>query len=71
LRVELQTAEREAIAEMAARGLAVVDLDGAALAEWEALAESVYPQLACSRQYPDLFERVLRLQREDAALQAD
>ena len=70
LRVELQTAEREAIVEMVARGMMVVELDQAAVREWETLAESTYPELACNRNYPDLFERVLQLQREDAALEA-
>jgi TRAP-type C4-dicarboxylate transport system substrate-binding protein len=67
LRTEIQTAEREAISEMQARGLNVVTLDAAALAEWQALAESAYPMLACGSKHPDLFQSVMRLQREDAA----
>jgi TRAP-type transport system periplasmic protein len=67
LRSEIQTAEREAIQEMVARGLTLVEVDDAAFGEWKSLVESVYPELACNREHLELFERVLRLQREDAA----
>lgn len=67
LRAGTQSAEREAIEEMRGRGLEVVSLDDNELGEWEALARSVYPALHCGQIYPDLFERVLALQREDAA----
>ena len=65
LRVDIQAAERDAINEMSARGLTVVTLDDSQLAEWQSLARSVYPELACSRKYPELFERVLQLRRQD------
>jgi TRAP-type transport system periplasmic protein len=67
LRTEIQTAEREAVQEMVARGLTVVDLDAAAIGEWKALVEAAYPQLDCHREHPELFERVLQVQRADAA----
>jgi TRAP-type C4-dicarboxylate transport system substrate-binding protein len=67
LRMETQNAEREAISEMQARGLNVVELNESERAEWDALAKSAYPELACSRKHPALFESVMRLQREDAA----
>lgn len=70
LRAELQTAEREAITEMTARGMTIVALSDAEIAEWESLATSVYPALSCSQEHPELFQRILRLQRENAARQA-
>jgi TRAP-type C4-dicarboxylate transport system substrate-binding protein len=67
LRAEIQTAEREAIDEMVARGLNVVALDAAATAEWEALAQSSYPELRCNRDHPELFQRVLSLSSQGTA----
>ena len=61
LRTEIQTAEAEAIDQMRARGLEIVELDAAEVAEWQALAESAYPVLSCNRDHPQLFERVLSL----------
>ena len=71
LRDEIRTAEREAIAEMVARGLTIVELDGAAIAEWEALAESAYPAISCRRDHPELFDRVLRLAAENSGERAN
>lgn len=62
LRDETHQAEQEAIVEMVARGLNVVELTPAETAEWEALAESAYPELPCSSEHPELFERILSLQ---------
>lgn len=71
LRAEIRTAERDAIDEMVARGLKIVELDDAAIAEWEALAKSSYPEHSCNRDYPTLFERVLNLANDDAARSAN
>jgi TRAP-type C4-dicarboxylate transport system substrate-binding protein len=61
LRTQTHTAEQQAIEEMAARGLNLVELTSAEVAEWQALAQSVYPELACSREHPELFERIIAL----------
>lgn len=67
LRDEIHDAELRAIEEMVARGLNVIELSPAEVAEWEALARSAYPELACGREHPELFERILRLQEQAAA----
>lgn len=64
LRSEVHRAEEEAIAEMVDRGLTIVRLDAASLAEWQDTAMDVYPVLECAREYPSLFERVLSIQGE-------
>jgi TRAP-type C4-dicarboxylate transport system substrate-binding protein len=66
LRREVQRAEQEAIDEMVARGLELVELDAPTVAEWRSEARAVYPKLACSREHAMLFEKVLELQREVA-----
>jgi TRAP-type C4-dicarboxylate transport system substrate-binding protein len=66
LRTKTREAEEQAIREMVARGLNVVELTPAEVAEWEALAESAYPELACDRDYPALFERIVALHEETA-----
>jgi TRAP-type C4-dicarboxylate transport system substrate-binding protein len=71
LRGEIQSAESEAVGEMQARGLTVVSLDASAVAEWEDLARSAYPQLDCARQYPEVFATVLNLQAQDAERAAE
>lgn len=67
LRAGLRQSEREAVDEMVARGLEVVKPDAAAVAEWQSLIVSGYDRLQCAADHPDLFQRILRLQREDAA----
>jgi len=67
LRDETHDAEQQAIEEMVVRGLNVVELAPAEVAEWAALAESAYPALPCSREHPELFERILSLQERGAA----
>jgi len=67
LRARTREAEMQAIDEMVARGLNVVELTPADVAEWQALAESAYPALACGRDYPRLFEKIIALHREEAA----
>jgi TRAP-type C4-dicarboxylate transport system substrate-binding protein len=66
-RAEFQRAEREAIAEMAKRGLTLVKLDAAAVEAWQRESEAVYPRLACSEEHPELLARILRLHRERSA----
>ena len=65
LRAQTHEAEQQAIEEMAARGLNVVELTPAEIAEWDALARAAYPELACSREHPDLFARIMRLQNRE------
>ncbi|HEX6998066.1 MAG TPA: TRAP transporter substrate-binding protein DctP [Gammaproteobacteria bacterium] len=64
LRERIHQAEREAVEEMVARGLTVVELDAAARAAWRRMADSAYERLDCAREYPQLYERVLELRRE-------
>lgn len=61
LRADVPRAEREAIEEMRSRGLTVIELDPEERASWVATARSVYSDLSCSRDHPDLFKRVLAL----------
>jgi TRAP-type transport system periplasmic protein len=67
LRSKIHAAEGESIAEMQSRGLHVVEIDGATIAEWRRESEAIYPHLDCAMQYPELFTKVLTLQRESAA----
>ncbi len=67
LRSGIQQAEMEAVDEMVVRGLNIVEVSSSQIAEWESLALSVYDDLECSREHPELFREILRLQREDAA----
>jgi TRAP-type C4-dicarboxylate transport system substrate-binding protein len=67
LRARTHEAEQQAIEEMVVRGLNVVALTPAEVAQWQALAESVYPELACSREHPELFERIVSLHEQGAA----
>ena len=64
MREQIHVAEAEAIDEMVARGLTVVELDDAMLEQWQSEAQAIYAQLACGREHPALFEEVLRLKRE-------
>jgi TRAP-type C4-dicarboxylate transport system substrate-binding protein len=64
IREEIQVAEREAIDEMAARGLDIVTLEAAEAAVWHREARDVYGRLACGQQHPALFEEVMRFRRE-------
>ena len=66
-RAEIQRAEREAIAEMAKRGLTLVKLDAAAVAAWQRESEAVYSRLACHEEHPELLARILRLHGERSA----
>jgi TRAP-type C4-dicarboxylate transport system substrate-binding protein len=61
---EIRRAGEQAIAEMQARGLEVVALDGAARAEWRREARAAYPALRETIGFPKLFDEVLRLAEE-------
>ena len=63
LRDTVPRAEQEAIEEMRARGLTLVELSAEERAVWRDAAERVYPDLTCRREHPALFERVLSLVR--------
>ena len=67
MRTEIRRGEQEAISEMVMRGLTVVSLDAASWAQWRETAHGAYPDLECAGQYPELFDKVLRLQQEAAA----
>ena len=67
LRTEVQRAEQQAIAEMAARGLTIVELGAADVEAWRRESAAVYPRLDCNLEHPRLFERVLELRRSAAA----
>ncbi|MDJ0949680.1 MAG: TRAP transporter substrate-binding protein DctP [Alphaproteobacteria bacterium] len=54
----------EAIDEMQARGLTVVELDQATREEWRREARGAYPALRKSTGFPKLFDEVLRLSDE-------
>jgi len=68
LREALHRAEQEAIDEMVARGLQRVELAEPTIAEWKELAESAFPALSCSQNFPRLFERIVSTQRADAGV---
>lgn len=67
LRMETHEAEQQAIEEMVSRGLNVIELTPAQVAEWQTLAQSAYPELACSREHPGLFERIVSLKAQSTA----
>jgi TRAP-type C4-dicarboxylate transport system substrate-binding protein len=66
-RAEIHRAEREAIAEMAKRGLTLVKLDAAAVDAWKRESEAIYSRLSCNEEHPELLARILRLHRERSA----
>lgn len=59
LREQVDQFERDAIEEMVSRGLRIVAIDETAQQAWQREAEAVYPKLACQREYPELYERVI------------
>jgi TRAP-type C4-dicarboxylate transport system substrate-binding protein len=63
LQTEVRRAEEEAVREMQMRNLEVVPVDAATVEAWRAAAREVYGQLACAREHPELFERVVELKR--------
>ena len=64
LRADIRQADRDAIAEMTARGLEVVALDASEVEVWKATAEKAYPGLECNLKHPALFQDMLRLRDE-------
>jgi TRAP-type C4-dicarboxylate transport system substrate-binding protein len=66
MRGEIRRGEQEAIDEMITRGLTVVSPDASAITAWRETAHGAYSELACAGQYPELFEKILLLQREAA-----
>lgn len=60
-REDIRRSEKEAIDEMSARGLTVVKLDSATIAEWRTTARSIYRDLACSREHSALFDKIMAL----------
>jgi TRAP-type C4-dicarboxylate transport system substrate-binding protein len=66
---DILDAEDDAVDEMVARGLNVVPVDAQAERAWREVARSAYRDLSCARQHPELFERLLRLQRQWAERQ--
>ncbi len=62
--VEIRRSGEEAIAEMQARGLELVTVDDAALAEWQREVRATYPALRATMSVPELFDEVLRLSDE-------
>ena len=64
LRQTIRKAEAEALSEMIARGLTVVELDDAERGVWRTEVENAYSELPCHQKYPDLFQKVLQIQKE-------
>lgn len=63
-RAEIRKLGDDAVVEMQKRGLNVVKLDAAALAEWRREAERAYPKLRGRIIPADLFDEVVRLRDE-------
>ncbi len=64
LRDQTRKSERDAIREMQARGLEIVKLDNAAIAQWQAVVNEAYPQMQCAKRHPALFEKIMRLHEQ-------
>lgn len=64
LRISIHTAETEALKEMQARGLKLVTLSDGDRAAWREEVDNVLSELPCRREYPDIFEKVVRFQKE-------
>ncbi len=62
--VKIRSSGEQAIGEMQARGLTVVEVDAATRAEWRREARIAYPSLRKSIGFPKLFDEVLRLAEE-------
>ncbi len=67
MRAELDRAETAAVEEMVTRGLNVVRLDAAAVAEWKRESQAVYPRLDCSLEHPVVYAKVMQLLGAGAA----
>ena len=64
LRDEIRQAGENAVGEMVARGLKVIELDDATRALWRAEVEGAYPKLRGTLAPADLFDEVFRLRDE-------
>lgn len=64
LRVSIHQAEIEALNEMKARGLTIVTLSDSDRAAWKAEVEKTLSELPCKRDYPEIFEKVVRFKKE-------
>lgn len=64
LRQRIHESEQQAIDEMVARGLHLVDIDDAARRQWQQAVESIYTELSCGRDHPALLQKVVRLQKQ-------
>lgn len=64
LRQEIRQSGADALKEMQKRGLQVIELDPPTIEQWRSEARRAYTKFGCSVQYPDLFEKILRLHQE-------
>ena len=69
LREDTRRQEQLSLEAMKKRGLEVLPVDEAALAEWRRTAESAYPQVREKLVPPDMFDRVQQLRDEFRATQ--
>ncbi len=64
LRKDTRRQEQLSLEAMKKRGLEIVSVDGAALAEWRQTAEKAYPQVREKLVPPEVFDRVKKLRDE-------
>ena len=64
LRQTIRRAEIEAVGEMLARGLTVVKLSDTENRVWQSEVRNAYFKFPCHQEYPELFQRILRLHKE-------
>ena len=64
LRTEIRLLGDKAVDGMKGAGLRVVKVDGATLAEWQKLAESIYPTIRGNMVPADMFDQVRKLRDE-------
>lgn len=65
LRVNVHNAEREALQEMQDRGLKIVTLSDSDREEWRTEVENGIREMPCRRDYPDIFEKVMKIRKEE------
>jgi TRAP-type C4-dicarboxylate transport system substrate-binding protein len=64
LRQTIRKAENEVLGEMQARGLTVVKLSDAEIGVWRSEVRNAYEKFPCQQKFPELFQKVLRLNKE-------
>ncbi|MDH3689291.1 MAG: TRAP transporter substrate-binding protein DctP [Gammaproteobacteria bacterium] len=64
LRNEVRQAEQQAIDEMKARGLQVIELSKQEADTWRSMGREAYEMHRCRIEYPEIFEQILRLHGE-------